>query len=347
MLRFPLAALAFAAACTNAQLLTEEYVRENINTLWSEFQEQHKPMYSSTQESELRFKIFKDNILSAAEQQRLNPLASFGVSRFSDLTDEEFSQRRAGMKPSRNHSGVADVFSSKEVESTLRASASVDWRTKGAVTPVKDQGDCGGCWSFATTGNIESMWAIAGNQLTPLSEQELLECDNYFPCMGCNGGEMSCAYVFLSGEKKGQIATEASYPYTAGAASKTGSCKGSKTTGATITGSKDLPSSETQMAAYVAANGPIAIGAYAIPWKQYKSGILTNCGSGSDNPDHAILIVGYGTDQGQDYWLIKNSWGESYGEEGYIRVARGKNLCKVASQPTTALVGKSGSTVIV
>merc|ERR1711862_161078 len=131
--------------------------------------------------------------------------------------------------------------------------------------------------------------------------------------MGCVSGEMSCAFQYLTSEAKGDIATEASYPYIAGASSKTGKCKSSgASTGAKVSGSKDLPKSETQMATWLAEHGPIAIGAYAIPWKQYKKGILTNCGSG--DVDHAILVVGYGSDAGTDYWTIKNSWGTSFGE---------------------------------
>jgi len=312
---------------------------------WSAFKKEHNRVYGSVEEENQRLQVFKENMLQAATLQRLNPLAKFGVSRYSDMSDEEFSHRAAGMKPGPNHSAVANVYTQDEVASILKGSPSADWRTKNAVTAVKDQGDCGGCWAFASTGNIEGQWAIAGNKLTSLSEQELLECDDYFPCSGCNGGEMSCAFLFLKSERKGSIATEASYPYTAGAASKTGKCKGAKSTGATITGSKDLPTNEKQMAAWLATNGPIAIGAYAIPWKQYKSGILTSCGSG--DVDHAILIVGYGTENGQDYWTIKNSWGKSYGEAGYIRIARGVNLCKVASQPTTAVVKGSQFALVV
>jgi len=272
-----------------------------------------------------------------AQLQALNPLATFGVTPFTDLSDEEFAARRLGLRPDNRIVAVPDIYSAAEVSA---APTSVDWRTNGMVTAVKDQGDCGGCWSFASTGNIESQWAIAGNKLTSLSEQELLDCDDYFPCMGCNSGEMSCAFEYLKSEQKGNAASEASYPYTAGAAGKTGKCKASgSSVGAKISGYKDLPATEAQMATWLATNGPVAIGAYAIPWKQYKSGILTNCGSG--DVDHAILVVGYGSDSGTDYWIIKNSWGTSFGEKGYIRVEKGKNLCKVASQPITAVIGTS------
>ncbi len=327
-----------ALAAHAAPLLTDSYARTHSDQLWASFVDTYKPAYSSAAEEHHRRRVFNQSMAAAAAQQALNPLAVFGVTQFSDLTDEEFAQRKLGLKPTAiaEADAVPDLYSESEVAG---AAASIDWRDYGVVTPVKDQGDCGGCWSFATTGNIESVSALKhGNAtLTSLSEQELLDCDDYFPCMGCNGGEMSCAYLFLTSEARGNVATEQSYPYTAGASSKTGACKRAQSTvGATIRGSRNLPSDEAQMATWLASNGPIAIGAYAIPWKQYKSGILTSCGSGP--VDHAILVVGYGAELGTPYWTIKNSWGEAYGEAGYIRVQRGVNLCKLASQPITATV---------
>jgi cysteine peptidase B len=331
----------FAAAlpALTPSFLTSSFVDANVNELWAAFVVEHNRAYSGADEEARRKRIFTHSLHEAARWQASNPRATFGVTRFSDWTEDEFKAKRLNLRPT-NRSAVPDIYSAAEVAASP---ASVDWRTKGAVTPVKDQGDCGGCWAFASAANIESAWQIAGNSLTSLSEQELLDCVDYFPCMGCNGGEMSCAFTYLSESQHGNMATEASYPYVAGPHSKTGSCKaGSSSRGATISGSKDLPTNEAQMATHLAANGPIAIGAYAVPWKQYKSGILTSCGSGP--VDHAIVVVGYGTDSGTDYWTIKNSWGTSFGEGGYIRVEKGTNLCKVASQPTTALV--RGSEVV-
>jgi C1A family cysteine protease len=282
---------------------------------------EHGRVYADAAEEQQRLEAFKTNMLKAAKLQEENPLAVFGVNRFADLTKEEIKRRAGGLlSGAKNHSTVPDIFSADEVASTLASTASVNWVTKGAVTAVKDQGDCGGCWSFATTGNIESQAKLAGYPLTPLSEQELLSCDDWFPCSGCSGGEMSCAFQFLQSSHKGAIATEKSYPYTSGSSGKVASCKGAGSAGATITGSKDLPTSEAQMATWVATKGPIAIGAHADPWLQYKGGIFS--GSCSGDPDHAILIVGYGTDAGQDYWLIKNSWGASWGDGGYIKLVR-------------------------
>jgi cysteine peptidase B len=324
-------------ASSAAAPLTEEYVQSNVHNLWGSFTKEHGRVYASAAEEQRRFEVFEANLLEAVEWQHKNPHAEFGVTQFSDYTDEEFRSRLA-FSPSSNRT-VEHIFTDEIVASTLAGTPSVDWRDKGAVVPVKDQGDCGGCWAFASAATIESAWAIAGNKLTSLSEQELLACADWFPCTGCGGGEMSCAFQYLTSDAKGKMATEASYPYTAGAAGKEGSCKKGTTAGATVTGQKDIPSNEGQMATWVASHGPIAIGAHADPWKQYKKGILTSCGSGA--VDHAIVIVGYGTEAGEDYWLIRNSWGESFGESGYIRIGRGSNVCQVKSQPITAVVASS------
>ena len=329
-------ALLLTATPASAAPLTHAYVQTHLDELWAAFKLEFKPVYASAAEERYRLSVFNESMFVAANHQALNPLAEFGVTQFSDLTEDDFLNRRLGLKPSPALTPPGDVFNASEVAS---APSAFDWRDYGVVTAVKDQGDCGGCWSFATTGNIESLYAIknGNSSLTTLSEQELLDCDDYFPCMGCNGGEMSCAFLYLTSEARGAIATEDSYPYVAGPASKTGTCKkASSKTGATIKSSRDLPTNEGQMATWLASNGPIAIGAYAIPWKQYKSGILTSCGSGP--VDHAILVVGFGSQAGTDYWTIKNSWGPSYGEDGYIRVKRGVNLCKLASQPISAVL---------
>jgi C1A family cysteine protease len=210
----------------------------------------------------------------------------------------------------------------------------LDWRTKGAVTAVKDQGQCGSCWAFSTTGNIEGQWKIKGHALTSVSEQELVSCDTIDS--GCNGGLMDNAFDWLVQSRKGVIATETSYPYVSGG----GNVPKCKTTGlvngATITGHKDLPKDETQMAALLASGGPIAIAVDATSFQSYTGGILTNCIS--QQIDHGVLLVGYGVSGTTSYWIIKNSWAASWGEQGYIRVKQGSNECLITSYPTTATV---------
>merc|ERR1711976_792021 len=213
----------------------------------------------------------------------------------------------------------------------------VDWTTKGAVTPVKNQGQCGSCWSFSTTGALEGAWKIAGNPLTSFSEQQFVDCDKVDS--GCSGGLMDNGFTF---DKSNALCTEDSYPYKA----KGGTCVASSCTwglakGA-VTGYKDVsPNSMSAMMSAVAQQPvSIAIEADKSVFQLYKSGVLqSTCGS---QLDHGVLLVGYGTEDGTDYWKVKNSWGASWGDAGYVKLLRGKGgsgecgLLKQASYPVVS-----------
>jgi cathepsin L len=210
----------------------------------------------------------------------------------------------------------------------------VDWRTKGVVTGVKDQGDCGGCWAFSSTGNLEGLNALQTGNLTSLSEQNLIDCSNAptHPNSGCDGGRVDWSLMYVS-ENKG-IDTEQSYPYTA----RDGSCHFDRENVAgTCTGYKQVQErNETALQVAVATIGPISIAIDVTdPFANYHSGVFydPDCQSGEMNLDHAVLIVGYGVEEGKKYWLVKNSWGASWGDKGYIKMARDRdNNCGVATQ---------------
>jgi cysteine peptidase B len=210
---------------------------------------------------------------------------------------------------------------------------SVDWRKHGAVTQVKDQGQCGACWAFSTTGNIEGQWKIKGHGLRSLSEQILISC-NTRTTYGCGGGFPYLADQWLITERGGQIPTEASYPFTGGDPN----CSyAGNVIGATIKAVKRLPSNEAQMAAWVSTGGPISVIVDASTWQGYAGGVLIDCPQG--HGDHAVLIVGYDNGDGtHPYWIVKNSWGTAWGEGGYIRVLKGKDLCSISASPVTAVV---------
>lgn len=210
--------------------------------------------------------------------------------------------------------------------------SSVDWRTKGAVTPVKDQGNCGSCWSFSSTGAMEGASQIKTGTLVSLSEQNFVDCDDNGD-HGCHGGLMDNAFEWAS--KNGGVCSEANYPYTA----KKGSCN-DPNCGTHYSAPKSYTdvkknSVDSLMSALAQQPVSIAIEADEATFQLYKSGVLTaSCGT---SLDHGVLAVGYGTDAGTDYWTVKNSWGDSWGEDGYIRLARDvdqkQGQCGILSGP--------------
>jgi len=328
------AAALLLALAGPASGLSAEYVRGNGALLWKNFKEEHGKSYSAADEA-ARFEIFMQNMLEASELELANPQATFGASKFADLSKEEFKAWHSLQVPVKE--SPAPQYSAAEVRDAL--STSVDWRSKGAVTQVKNQAQCGSCWAFSSTGGIEGQWFLAGNKLTSVSEQELVSCDKIDS--GCNGGLMDNAYQWLVSNKKGQIVTEAAYPYTSGGG-VSGSCKNvaSMSVGATITGHKDITHSEAQMAAYVQKSGPLPIAVDASShWQTYTGGVVSSCTGKS--LDHGVMIVGY-TPQ---YWIVKNSWGGSWGESGYIRLAYGSNQCGLNQSPTAAIASGAGVTV--
>jgi len=207
---------------------------------------------------------------------------------------------------------------------------SVDWRTKGAVSEIKDQGQCGSCWSFSATGSIEGIHEIKTGKLVSLSEQNLMDCSGSYGNQGCNGGLKDNAFKYVVANKG--IDTEASYPYTG----KQGTCHFSTANiGATITGYKDVSSgSETALTTAINTQPvSVAIDASQNSFQLYKSGVYYEAACSSTRLDHGVLAVGYGTDSGKDYYIVKNSWGTSWGQKGYIWMSRNqKNNCGIATQ---------------
>ena len=298
---------------------------------FAQFQAEFKRFYATKEETEYRRAVFEQNMAVAATMQALNPLAEFGPTAFADMTAEEF-------KAYHN----ADAYFAKEMERAESTEAfppaagnAIDWRTKGAVTPVKDQGQCGSCWAFSATGNIEGAWVVAGHTLTSVSEQELVSCDT--TSHGCSGGLMSNAFNFLLKNRNGTIVTEASYPYVSGGGYAP-ACEVKGTAGATITSYKDLPKDEAALTSYVFSNGPAAVAVDATSWQTYRGGLMTNCIS--RQLDHGVLAVGFDDSANPPFWIVKNSWGTSWGEKGYIRFVKNKNACLVKNMASAATAKK-------
>merc|ERR1712061_934843 len=246
---------------------------------------------------------------------------------YADLSLEEFSVR-FGFKPS---ALPTDTFVAKNPQ-ILSLPASFDWRSKGAVTEVKNQGSSGSCWAFATVANIEGAGFVTNGKLLSLSEQELVDCDKSTGDEGCQGGLPSNAYKDVIQKNLG-LEVEADYPYTG----RNGQCKAQASEEKVfISGWKAISQDEDQIAAALMQYGPLAIGINAGPMQLYFGGII-------DLPkflcpaqlDHGVSIVGFGSSP-KAYWIIKNSWGASWGEKGFLRIARNKGACGLNTAVSTA-----------
>jgi cathepsin L len=221
----------------------------------------------------------------------------------------------------------------------------VDWSsTAGIVNPVRDQGQCGSCWAFATTANAESVWALFSGKLLDLSEEFLVDCATgvgYFN-MGCNGGNPDSAFKYMI--NKGQC-SESSYPYTSGVTKTAGECQKCTSAGVKFSSCSDVtPNDQLALKAAVAKQPVvIAIEADTRYFQSYSSGVLTDGVKCGTNLDHAVEIVGYGSENGIDYWKVRNSWGTSWGLNGYVLIQRSSSandigVCGIAAEPSFLVV---------
>ena len=313
---------------------------DNVWDKFSEFQQKFSKKYHSVQEMEDRFEIFRDNFREIINHN-LDHSQNYtmGVNQFTDLTPQEFKAMIAGgfsnkLFGSTSCSKVSDVGSNlPEV---------VDWRNHNAVTPVKDQGQCGSCWSFSASGAMEGAWAIHNDNLVSLSEQELVDCAGIrYGSMGCNGGQMDGAFKFVVDNG---LCSESEYSYTSGTTKTDGPCQSSCKSVVKMSGCADVQANNQLALKQSVYTGPVSIAIEADTkyFQSYSSGILTSTSCGT-NLDHGVLIVGYGTENSQKYWLVKNSWGTTWGDNGYVKIARSDStndagVCGIAMQPSYPLV---------
>eukprot|EP00727_Mastigamoeba_balamuthi_P014086 m51a1_g930 putative cysteine peptidase precursor (312) ;mRNA; r:211903-212838 len=280
----------------------------------------HGKVYTAS-EAKYRLHVFEENQAVVNRLNMENHGARFGLNKFSDLTNAEFKALYTTRLQGRIPADFAVVADSNDDSLDMRP-----W-----LPAVKDQAQCGSCWAFSAIANAEGAWYRKNQEVVSLSEQQLVSCDK--TDSGCNGGLMTNAdtYILQNG-----LATEAAYPYVSGSGSVP-SCK-SFTAKYQFSTSKDLGEvkSDETVISYLKQYGPlsVAIEADTSVFQNYNTGILdsTKCGT---NLDHGVALVGYGTENGKQYWTVRNSWGSSWGENGYIRLARGKNMCGINSMLST------------
>jgi len=290
--------------------------------------------YKTIEEEVNRFRIFRENLrIIDSHNSVLGQNFTMGVNQFTDLTPEEFKtlyvsglKANVGLYGCKTFSGSASGLP-----------VSIDWRTLGAVTSVKDQGQCGSCWTFSATGAVEGAWAVSTGKLVDLSEQQLVDCATglSYGSHGCSGGQMDGAFKYII--QSGQCALS-SYPYTSGTG-KEGTCQKCSSVAHVSSCSDVKPNDQISLKAAVAKQ-PVAIAIEADTryFQSYSSGILTSSSCGT-NLDHGVLIVGYGEQNGQKYWLVKNSWSNTWGDNGYVKIARSEStndagICGIAMQPS-------------
>lgn len=320
-------------------LMDDIHVEDETAThdLFQKFKLEFNREYQDSLEHDMRFRIFKQNLFLIEQLRKFEKgTGEYGITEFADLTTDEYFLRtglrvREG-EDNRIPNAVAEI-------PDIELPKSFDWREKNAVTAVKNQGNCGSCWAFSVTGNVEGVNAAKGKPLESFSEQELLDCDTVDGA--CQGGLPDDAYKAI--ERIGGLETEDEYPYKA----HKGKCTFDPSKShISVKGAVDLPKDEVAIAKYLVANGPVSIGINANGMQFYRGGVShpwkALCRASS--LDHGVLLVGFGVaeypmfNKTLPYWIVKNSWGPKWGEQGYYRVYRGDNTCGVSSMASSAVL---------
>nr|XP_056709179.1 cathepsin S [Euleptes europaea] len=301
-----------------------------LDSHWELWKKKYSKEYRSEKEEENRRMTWEKNVklITLHNLEHSLGLHSYelGMNHLGDMTSEEVTALLTGLTLPRSWNQNSTYFKSKP---EVIIPDSIDWRDKGCVTEVKSQGACGSCWAFSSVGALEGQLKLKTGKLISLSPQNLVDCSSMYGNHGCNGGFMTKAFQYII-DNKG-IDSEASYPYTGQA----GPCRYNPAArAATCSRYVELPNSdEAALKVAVATVGPIsvAIDATHETFFLYKSGVYDDphC---SQEVNHAVLVIGYGTLDGKDYWLVKNSWGQYFGDKGYIRIARNRgNRCGIAT----------------
>ncbi|KAJ8921586.1 hypothetical protein NQ315_010491 [Exocentrus adspersus] len=299
--------------------------------LWSKFKQKYGRDYRNLKEEQLRYSIFQSNlrIIDQHNEKYAKGETSYsmGVTKFTDMTPAEF---RATLNYNVTINPRQSTIRDRTVRDTLPET--VNWVEKGVVTEVKNQESCGACWAFSTTGAVEGAYALKTGNLVSLSEQNLMDCS--VGNAGCSGGNMQFAYDYI---KEYGIESEEDYKYEANG----NECHFDPEKSVTkISKYETVSMGEEWSLEYAAATvGPISVAIDATGLQHYISGIFDDPSCSGIMLNHGVLVVGYGTDDGKEYWLVKNSWGADWGEEGYVRMTRNDyNQCGIATSATYPIV---------
>lgn len=312
--------------------ITCAYTIKTTDNEWNVWKMTHNKAYLNNDEEHVRYTIWQDNMRRITEHNAHSKSLVLAMNHFGDMTATEFGAKMNGLLPHKHSNGSTFL-----APSHVQVPETVDWRTEGYVTPVKNQGQCGSCWAFSTTGSLEGQHFRKTGKLVSLSEQNLVDCSTTYGNNGCQGGLMDNAFSYI--KDNGGIDTESSYPYE-GTNDK---CRyKAKTSGAEDTGFVDVAEGdEDALKTALGTVGPVsvAIDASHFSFQFYKKGVYDEKNCSPTALDHGVLAVGYGTENGQDYWLVKNSWGPGWGLKGYIHMSRNKNnQCGIASKASYPLV---------
>eukprot|EP00118_Oscarella_pearsei_P025187 m.307688 g.307688 ORF g.307688 m.307688 type:complete len:333 (+) comp42633_c0_seq1:50-1048(+) len=299
--------------------------------LFESYEIKYNRHYASDNERMHRFRVFQASLKRIDARNAEDLYEPYGINIFSDLTPEEFSQRYLGYRPSNFNMTtlpVADLtsYSVRDLPDTY------DWRNiKNVVTPVKNQGDCGSCWAFSAVENVESVWALQGKHpLTNLSVQQVVDCDKVDG--GCEGGDTITAYQYIL--KAGGLESRANYGHYL---AKDEKCHFNKNKiVAKIDGFEQIPKNESAMRVYLYNKAPLSICVDAITWQDYTGGVMKkHCGHALD---HCVMITGYDMTGSVPYWIVRNSWGNKWGIDGYIHLEMFKDECGLAKEATSTYV---------
>ncbi|XP_073419405.1 cathepsin W-like [Dendrobates tinctorius] len=289
------------------------------------FTKQFNKVYESPEEHQYRLSVFIENVKAARRlQEEELGTAIYGITKFSDLTDEEFKRNILTLFDDVPPNDIKEL----KVEATPMK-RSCDWRKAGVISRAKNQGNCGSCWAFAAVANIEAQWAIVGHSAN-LSVQQVLDCS---PCSdGCKGGYLWDAYKTVM--KQRGLVSECVYPYKA----IKQECKKMNSVRRNIKNFRFLPRNERVMASYVGNQGTIAVAMNAIVLKCYNGGVIRRQSCNRKKLNHAVLLTGFSRGTKLPYWIIKNSWGDDWGECGFFKLFFGVNMCGITSYPMSAVV---------